>query len=220
MELLEHQAKALLRRYNIPVPRGEIAETPSQAGNAAFRLGGQVMVKALVPGPGRRDAGVLKNVSHDVEAGRFAAALFGQRVTTQGTGPNGAVVEKFLVEQYVPCQREVWVHLIRRAGGAVEITARTTEGTDQKTTIAPDAQLTSAQGQELAGRLGFSAGLADAFLEALTNLYRALQEKELTWLEATFAITNDQRLVAVHANAYADNKTLSRHPELLLLGVK
>jgi succinyl-CoA synthetase beta subunit len=220
MELLEHQAKALLRRYNIPVPRGEVAETPSQAGNAAFRLGGQVMVKALVPGPGRREAGVLKNVPHDVEAGRFAASIFRQRVTTQGTGPNGAVVEKFLVEQYVPAQREVWVHLVRRAGGTVEITARTTEGTDQKTTVPPGAKLTTDQGQDLASRLGFSGAAASAFLEALNNLYRAFQEKDLTWIEATFAITNDQRPVAVHATAYADNRALSRHPELLLLGVK
>src|SRR5688572_12698954 len=116
MQFQEYQAKKFLADYNIPVPRGEVADSANKAGNAAFRLGGRVAVKAQVLGPGRTAAGGVKLTSSDVEAGRYADGLLGGQLVTAGSGPGGVTVRRVLVEQAVNASKELAVGIESQNG--------------------------------------------------------------------------------------------------------
>src|SRR5574341_241168 len=112
MMLHEYQAKGSLARYGIPVPRGHIAATGTEAGNAAFRMGGRVAVKAQVHAGGRGKGGGIKLARTDIEAALIALDMIGSRLVTPQTGPEGVPVRKVLVEQAVNLSRELYLGII------------------------------------------------------------------------------------------------------------
>src|SRR5580658_6887249 len=112
MKIHEYQAKALLARHGVPVPRGEVASTPEEAEAAAKKLGGSVVVKAQIHAGGRGKGGGVK-VAKDSDAAReIAGKILGMTLVTHQTGPEGRVVKKVLVEKTLPIERELYLGIV------------------------------------------------------------------------------------------------------------
>lgn len=217
MQFQEYQAKRFLAQYDIPIPRGEVAGSANQAGNAAFRLGGRVAVKAQVLGPGRTAAGGIKLTSSDVEAGRFADSLLGGQLVTAATGPGGSTVRRLLVEQAINASKELAVGIDAQGAGAV-ISAKAGDGPVQQVTVDLATGATPAQAQQLASGLGLDADATPAFQALLQNLCRAFRENECQQIHLNpLAVTQQNRLVALNAYVVVDDSVLGRHANLVAL---
>src|SRR5512132_634502 len=108
MKIHEYQAKAILARHGVPVPRGEVALNAAEAGEIARRLGGSVVVvKAQIHAGGRGKGGGVKLARSPEEAGKIAASMIGMTLVTHQTGPEGRVVARVLVEEGLQMQREL-----------------------------------------------------------------------------------------------------------------
>ena len=115
MKIHEYQAKAILARYGVPVPRGEVAFSAQEAGEIAQRLGGGVVVvKAQIHAGGRGKAGGVKVVKSPGEAEKVAAELIGKTLVTYQTGPSGQVVGRLLIEEGLAIERELYLEHARR----------------------------------------------------------------------------------------------------------
>src|SRR6185503_1490665 len=122
MKIHEYQAKAILAKHGVPVPRGEVAFNATEAGEIARRLGGKVVVvKAQIHAGGRGKGGGVKLARTPQEAERIAAAMIGMTLVTHQTGPEGRVVGRVLVEEGLQMQRELYVSIVldRAAGKPV-----------------------------------------------------------------------------------------------------
>src|SRR5678816_1850215 len=119
MKIHEYQAKAILARHGVPVPRSEIAFSAAEAGEVARRLGGNIVViKAQIHAGGRGKGGGVKLAKHPDEAARIARDMIGMRLVTHQTGPEGRVVSRVLVEEGLDIRRELYVSLLLdRAAG-------------------------------------------------------------------------------------------------------
>src|SRR5687768_17494479 len=113
MKIHEYQAKAILARYGVPVPRGEVSFSAQETSEIARRLGsGIVVVKAQIHAGGRGKAGGVKVVKGPDEAERAAAALLGRTLVTYQTGPAGQVVSRLLVEEGLAIERELYLSIV------------------------------------------------------------------------------------------------------------
>src|SRR5947207_1174717 len=113
MKIHEYQAKAILARHGVPVPRGEIAFNAAEAGEIARRLGGNVVVvKAQIHAGGRGKGGGVKLAKSAEDAENIARDMIGMRLVTHQTGPEGRVVSRVLVEEGLQMQRELYLSLL------------------------------------------------------------------------------------------------------------
>src|ERR1700730_16070960 len=99
MKVHEYQAKAILARYGVPVPRGEVTDSPAQARDVARLLGGRCVVKAQIHAGGRGKGGGVKLAQSPDEAYTLAKQILGMTLVTAQTGPAGRLVQKVLVEE-------------------------------------------------------------------------------------------------------------------------
>ena len=120
MKIHEYQAKAILGQYNVPVPRGEVAFTVEEAEAAAKKIGGSVVVKAQIHAGGRGKGGGVKVAKDAAEAAEIARKMIGMKLVTHQTGPEGRIVQRLLIEETLPIERELYLgHRARpRAGQA------------------------------------------------------------------------------------------------------
>ena len=116
MKVHEYQAKEIMAQYGIPVPRGGVASTPDEARRVAESLGGRAVVKAQVHAGGRGKAGGIKLVASPEEAEAAAAALLGSTLFTYQTGPEGAPVDRVLVEEIADLQAELYLAVLVDGG--------------------------------------------------------------------------------------------------------
>ena len=113
MKIHEYQAKAILARHGVPVPRAKSSSTPPMRAAVATRLGGgTVVVKAQIHAGGRGKGGGVKVVKGPDEAGKAAAAMIGMRLVTHQTGPAGQIVQRVLVEQGLQIKRELYLGIV------------------------------------------------------------------------------------------------------------
>src|SRR5579885_3776773 len=112
MKIHEYQAKALLARYGVPVPRGELALSADEAGAAAKKIGGSVVVKAQIHAGGRGKGGGVKVAKDAQEARAIAEKMLGMTLVTHQTGPEGRVVQRLLVEETLPIERELYLGIV------------------------------------------------------------------------------------------------------------
>src|SRR5258707_3719891 len=112
MKIHEYQAKAILAKFNVPVPRGQVATSTAEAEAAAKTLGGSVVVKAQIHAGGRGKGGGVK-VAHDaVEASELVRKIMGMTLVTHQTGPEGRVVQRLLIEETLPIERELYLGIV------------------------------------------------------------------------------------------------------------
>src|ERR1022692_963172 len=112
MKIHEYQAKAILAQYNVPVPRGQVAYTVEEAEAAARALGGSVVVKAQIHAGGRGKGGGVKVAKDAIEAVELARKIMGMTLVTHQTGPEGRVVQRLLIEETLPIERELYLGIV------------------------------------------------------------------------------------------------------------
>src|SRR5215471_12240270 len=214
MNIHEYQAKELLARYGVAVPRGGVAYTAAEAAEAARRLGGQVwVVKAQIHAGGRGKAGGVKLVKSPEAAAEAAGAMLGKRLVTHQTGPEGRDVKRVYVEAASDIARELYLALsvdrtigrltlIAAAEGGVEIEELAARAPEKIMQLAIDPA-TGAEpfhGRRLAFELGLGAAQVKAMVALVGSLYRAFGELDASLIELNpLVVTGSGGLVALDA---------------------
>jgi succinyl-CoA synthetase beta subunit len=232
MKIHEYQAKAILKKYGVAVPRGEMAETRDEAVAAAkslFDAGATgVVVKAQIHAGGRGKGGGVKIAKSVDEAASLAGQILGMTLITHQTGPEGRVVRRLLIEETLPIERELYLGIVidraeakpvfmASAAGGVEIEQVAAENPDAilKEYITPGLGLEAFQARKLAFQLGLKPQQINQAVQFMTGLYKAFQETDSSLMEINpFVSCNDGRLLALDAKMNFDDNALSRHPEL------
>jgi len=228
MKIHEYQAKAILAKFGVPVPRGEVVVKKDEARAAAERLGTPVVVvKAQVHAGGRGKAGGVKIAKSAEEAATFAERMLGMKLVTAQTGPEGRIVRRVLVEEGLDIKREIYLSvLVDRAVGAPVFMASAAGGMEieqvakdhpeaiLRETIRSETGFQAYHARKIAFGLGLSAEMAHAAVPFLESLYRAFTETDSSLLEINpCVVTGDGRLVALDAKMTFDDSALYRHPE-------
>jgi malate-CoA ligase subunit beta len=231
MDIHEHQAKDLLRRIGMPVPRGGIAFAPEQAMHEARKLGFPVVVKAQVHAGGRGAAGGVKLCRSEAEVNAFALSLLGRNLVTKQTDANGKPVHRLLVEEATDIGKEIYLGLVldrkserimivasREGGMEIEDLAEEQPEALIRMVIDPAMGLLPFQSRELAFKLGFTGHQIGQFDTVLRACYRAFRDLDATMVEINpLVITGAGDLVALDAKMSFDTNALFRRPEVAAL---
>ena len=229
MKIHEYQAKQILGRYGVAVPRGEVISRVEEARVAAERLGGgTVVVKAQIHAGGRGKGGGVKLARNSAEAEKVAGDILGMTLVTHQTGPEGRVVRKVLIEEGLDVARELYLGLvIDRAIGCPVFMASTEGGVEievvaaqhpekiLKESIDPGVGFQAFQGRKLAFGLGLEGVQVTEAVKFFAALYRAFEGTDASLTEINpFVVTRDGRLLALDAKMNFDDNALFRHREI------
>jgi len=229
VKIHEYQAKAILAKYGVPVPRGEVALTPQDAVEIAKRLGGPVaVVKAQIHAGGRGKGGGVK-VSKGIEAVEAnAKAILGMQLVTHQTGPAGQRVGRVLVEEGLAIARELYVGmLVDRSSGKIvlmasadggmgieEVAAKTPERI-YRALVEPGVGLLPFQAQQLAFAIGLTGDSVKKAAKLMLALYQAFLSSDASLLEVNpLIVTESGDLLALDAKMTIDDNALYRHADL------
>ena len=229
MNIHEFQAKEVFSRYGIPVPRGIVATTPEEARAATAELGGQSVVKAQIHAGGRGKSGGVKLVRNPEEASEVALTMLGSNLVTPQTGPEGAPVEKLLIEELADIKQELYVALaIDRGHRGPALLVSTQGGMDIEEVAAnnpedihtepvdPLSGLMPFQTRRLVRKLGLDQAVASEAAKVLSALYRVFVENDCTLVEINpLIITGEGHVVALDAKINLDDDSMFRHADLL-----
>ena len=228
MKLHEYQAKEILSKYGIVIPRGILVSTPGEAGQATEDLGGAAVLKAQVHTGGRGKAGGVKLVRSVAEAQLEAQALLGRNLVTHQSGPQGVPINSLLVEELTDIQRELYLALTidREFGGPVligspsggmeieEVAASSPESIHAER-IEPVLGLMPYQTRRLAARLQLEPELGRPAAQVMNLLYRIFTDNDCSLIEINpLIITGDRQVVALDAKMDIDDDSLFRHAHL------
>jgi succinyl-CoA synthetase beta subunit len=228
MKIHEYQAKALLARHGVPVPRGEVAGTPEEAEAAAKNLGGSVVVKAQIHAGGRGKGGGVKVAKDAADAREIAAKILGMTLVTHQTGPEGRVVKKVLIEETLPIERELYLGIVldRAIGKNVfmasseggmdieEVAAKTPERI-LKEPLEPGLGLLPFQARKLAFAIGITGPAVNLAAAAMIALSKAVQDFDASLAEINpFILTRDGKVFALDAKMNIDDNAMFRHKDL------
>jgi succinyl-CoA synthetase beta subunit len=229
MKIHEYQAKAILSRYGVTTPRGEVAFTKEEAREAAQRLKSKiVVVKAQIHAGGRGKAGGVKLARSADEAADIASQILGMNLVTVQTGPSGRIVKRVLIEEGLDIKRELYLSiLVDRGTGKVVFMASAAGGMEIeevaknnpeaiiRETIHPVVGLQPYQARKLAFGLGLSGEVATHAAPFFQALHRAFVDTDSSLLEINpCVLTGDGRIVALDAKMTFDDNGLFRHKEL------
>lgn len=231
MNIHEYQAKELLKRFAIPVPRGRVASTPQEAAAVARELGGSCVVKAQIHAGGRGKAGGVKLAKDPQDAERKAAEILGKALVTHQTGPQGRVVKKVLVEAGLDLERELYLGMVldraasrvslicsREGGVEIEAVARKSPDKILKEVIDPAVGLLPFQCRRLAFALGLAPTPGGKMTSVMQGLYRAFDESDCSLAEINpLVVTKEGEVIALDAKMNFDSNALFRHPEIVAL---
>jgi succinyl-CoA synthetase beta subunit len=225
----EYQAKQLLARYEVPVPKGKVVTTPEEAEAAAREIGGAAFaVKAQIHAGGRGKAGGIKLAKSPAEVKQAAASILGKVLVTPQTGPAGKKVHQVWVEQATEISRELYLGLLvdrataqvavmASAAGGMEIEAVAKQSPEKILTerIDPAAGLMPFQARKLAFALELSGEQGKELGALVRGLYRAFLELDCSLIEINpLVVTKPGKLLALDAKVNFDDSALFRHPEL------
>jgi succinyl-CoA synthetase beta subunit len=232
MKIHEYQAKSILAKYGVAVPRGEMVATREEAENVAKRLLSEgatgIVVKAQIHAGGRGKGGGVKIAKSAEEAGELASKMLGMTLVTHQTGPEGRIVRRLLIEETLPIARELYVGmLLDRAESKIVLMASASGGMDieevaaktpekiLKEYVDPGLGLQPFQANKIAFWLGLNAQEAKAAVKLLLGLYQAYLDCDASLLEINPLITTgDGRVLALDAKVNFDDNALFRHPAL------
>jgi succinyl-CoA synthetase beta subunit len=228
MKIHEYQAKAILAKFGVPVPRGEVIFKADDARAAAQRLGTKVVVvKAQIHAGGRGKAGGVKLAKSPDEAASLAEKILGMKLVTPQTGEEGRIVRRLLIEEGLDIKRELYlsflvdrtaaapVFMASAAGGMeIEEVAKTNPEAILRETIHPASGMQPYHARKIAFGLGLAPEMLGVATSFFQSLYRAFIETDSSLLEINpCVVTGDGRLVALDAKVSLDDNALYRHPE-------
>ncbi|MFP4003164.1 MAG: ADP-forming succinate--CoA ligase subunit beta [Alphaproteobacteria bacterium] len=229
MNIHEYQAKSVLKRFDVPVPRGVAAFTVEEAVKGAEELGGPVwVVKAQIHAGGRGKAGGVKVVKSVDDVRAEAERMLGATLVTHQTGPEGKEVHRVYVEEGSGIETEFYLSaLVDRASGRIAFIASTEGGMDIEQvaaetpekiltiTIDPAAGIQAHHGRSIAFALGLKGNQVKQCVSLVRNLYRAFTEMDMSLLEINPMVVTDQGdLLCLDAKVNFDGNALYRHEDV------
>ncbi len=221
MKLHEYQAKQIFAKYGVPIPKGRVASSASEAKTIAEELGGRVVVKAQVLVGGRGKAGGIRLAKSPKEAEEQATLILGMEI-------KGLPVRRVLIDEAVSISKELYLGItndrsMRRpvimasAVGGVDIEeiARNTPEKIIKMHVNPLLGLQDYQARDVVAGIDLPRSLWRPFMSIAHGLWRAYQETDATLAEINpLVITADQHLIALDGKMVVDDNALFRHPDL------
>jgi succinyl-CoA synthetase beta subunit len=232
MNIHEYQAKAVLREFGVPVPRGHAAFSVDEAVKGAQDLGTPVVVvKAQIHAGGRGKAGGVKVVKSIDDVRKEAQRLLGSVLVTKQTGPKGKQVNRLYIEEGSAIDRELYLAaLVDRATSRVSFVVSTEGGMDIEEVAhnTPDKIITVSVDpvtgicphhvRRIAQALGLTGDLQKQMGPLLTGLYKAFTEKDMSLLEINpLIVTKDNKVICLDAKIGFDDNALFRHPDIMAL---
>jgi succinyl-CoA synthetase beta subunit len=232
MKIHEYQAKAILKKYGVAVPRGAMATSREEAEAAAKELfdagASGVVVKAQIHAGGRGKGGGVKIAKSLAEAGDWAGKILGMTLVTHQTGPEGRVVRRLLIEETLPIEKELYLGILvdrgegkpvfmASAAGGMDIEQVAAERPDEilKQYIDPGMGLEPFQARKIAFALGLKGSQINSAVQFLTGLYKAFLDTDASLVEINpFVSCSDGRLFALDAKLTFDDNALFRHADL------
>jgi len=228
MKIHEYQAKQILYKYGVRIPKGEVAETPSKAREIAERIGPNVVLKAQVHAGGRGKGGGIKLVSSAQEAEKIAQEMIGMTLFTHQTGPEGKLVKRILVEEALDITRELYVGIVvdrakeapvvmasSEGGVEIEKVAAETPELIFKEYVNPAAGFLGFQARNLAFKLGLGGETFKQAVKFILSLYKAFEATDASLAEINpLLITKKGNVLALDAKMNFDDNALPRHPEI------
>ena len=229
MKIHEYQAKAILARHGVPVPRGEVAYSAGDAREVAQRLGGGVVVvKAQIHAGGRGKGGGVKVAKSPDEAEALARAMIGMTLVTHQTGPEGRLVSRVLVEEGLQMTQELYLSIVLdRAAGKPAMMASAAGGMDIEEVAAktpeklvtvhiePGVGLVPFEARQLGFGIGLDGKQVTRFVKVATSLYDAFVATDATLLEINpLVVTAAGDLLALDAKMNFDDNALYRHADI------
>src|SRR5258708_9781402 len=228
MKIHEYQAKAILARYGVPVPLGDVSFNAADATAVAERLGGgHVVVKAQIHAGGCGKGGGVKVVKGAADVEATAAKILGMNLVTYQTGPSGQIVQRVLIEQGLRIKRELYLGIVldrarerlvlmvsQEGGVEIEKVAEETPEKIFKEYIHPGLGLAAYQARKLAFALGLEAAQVGQAVKVMTALYNAFVATDASLLEINpLIVTEDGNLLALDAKMNFDDNAMFRHPD-------
>src|SRR6478672_1845571 len=232
MKIHEYQAKTILAKYGVAVPRGEMALTRAEAEKAAHRLFEEgakgVVVKAQIHAGGRGKGGGVKVAKTLEEAKSWSDKILGMKLVTHPTGPEGKIVQRLLIEETLPIERDLYLGIVvdrvtarpvfmaSQAGGMeIEEVAAKDPKAIIKVAIDPTIWFQPFHARQLAFALGLKPEQINEAVKFMTGLYRAFVDTDSSLMEINpFITTTDGRLFALDAKVNFDDNALFRHKDL------
>jgi succinyl-CoA synthetase beta subunit len=229
VKIHEYQAKSVLARFGVTVPRGEVAFTSQEAGEITRRLGGNIaVVKAQIHAGGRGKGGGVKIAKSADEAEQLARQMLGMTLVTHQTGPEGRKVGRVLIEEGLQIDRELYLSIvIDRASASPVIIASASGGMDIEEVAAkepekilreridPGTGVIPFQARKLAFGMGLASGPANKLVKLLDAIYKAFIETDASMIEINpLILTKGGDLLALDAKVSFDDNALYRHPDL------
>jgi succinyl-CoA synthetase beta subunit len=232
MNIHEYQAKQVLAKFGVPVPRGLPAFSVAEATEAAKKLGGPVwVVKAQIHAGGRGKAGGVKVVKSIDDVEKESKRILGSTLVTHQTGPKGKIVNRLYIEEGSAIDKELYLSmLVDRESSRVAIVASTEGGMDIEQvahdtpdkivtiTVDPVANICPHHVRRLSKALGLTGDLAKQMSPLITDLYRAFTTTDMNLLEVNpLVVTKDGKLICLDAKVGFDDNALFRHADIAAL---
>ncbi len=232
MNIHEYQAKQLLKKFNVPLLKGELANSPDEAVAAAKRIGGSVwVVKAQIHAGGRGKGGGIKVAKTLDEVKAYASKMFGMTLVTPQTGPEGKTVNRVYIEQGCDIKKEYYVAMLvdRHYGRAImmasseggmdieEVAAHTPEKI-HKVVIDPAVGMQPFQARQLAFKIGFKGPAANNAVKAMLGLSKMFNQYDCALAEINPLVeTGDGQVIPLDCKLNFDSNALFRHPDVVEL---
>ena len=230
MKIHEYQAKEILSKYNVPVPRGVLIDDANKAADAAREIGTEVtVVKAQIHAGGRGKGGGVKLAKSPEEAKKYAGNILGMTLVTPQTGPEGRLVKKVLIEEGMPIARELYLGILvdrqtsrvlimaSEAGGMeIEKVAAETPEKIIKEVVDPIVGVKPYLARKIAFALNLSGNAFKKMIPFIINLYECFVKEDCDMLEINpLVVTSDDRILALDAKVNIDDNALHRHKDTL-----
>ncbi|MGA7116246.1 MAG: malate--CoA ligase subunit beta [Hyphomicrobium sp.] len=229
MDIHEYQAKELLSRFGVAVPRGGLAYSPEQAVYRANEIGGSKWaVKAQIHSGARGKAGGIKLCRSDNEIEEAAESLLGKRLVTVQTGPTGKLVSRLYIEEATDIDKEIYLSFVMdRAAERIVVVASAAGGMDIeeishsrpdtliKVQVDPAVGMQGFQAREVAFGLGIEPDLIAKMERTILGAYRAFRDLDATMVEINpLVLTKQKNVVALDAKMSFDENALFRRPQI------
>jgi len=228
MKIHEYQGKQIISKFGVRIPRGEVADTPSEVFNIAENIGPKVVVKAQIHAGGRGKGGGVKLADNPLDAEKIAGEILGMRLITNQTGPEGKLVKKVLVEEALDIEKELYIGIVidraqeapvvmasSEGGVEIEKVAAETPELIYKEYVNPSIGFQVFQARKLAFQLGLKGDTLKQAIKFLLSLYKAFEATDASLAEINpLLITKQGDVLALDAKMNFDDNALLRHPDI------
>jgi succinyl-CoA synthetase beta subunit len=231
VKIHEYQAKQILSRFGVAIPRGEVAETPEKAREIAEKIGPRVVLKAQIHAGGRGKGGGIKVANGAQEAETLAQEMIGMTLVTRQTGPQGRLVKRLLVEEALDIAKELYIGIVIDRAKECAVVMASTEGGVEiekvaaehpelifKEWVDPGTGFLGFQARKLAFKLGLAGETNKQAVKFITSLYKAFQATDASLAEINpLLVTSQGNVLALDAKMNFDDNAVPRHPDIQAL---